>query len=155
MGGYVKLKDNTDEQFHEYLPDDKHQEPVRTYSDAHPDKAWIMDRFNAKDNSSDEQMDDLLVNPSKFKSRKGVLKEIFMECILIRSKKNLDEMKRLIEEYAGILFKFYRKSDESQVKAINTITRCWTNNSYWAGFIIENLYKLGLFNARGLLTWAF
>lgn len=56
------------------------------------------------------------------------LKDILLECILSKSRKSLEHLKRFIGIYSEIFYPFYKGEPVSQRHAITTIVEGWKNN---------------------------
>lgn len=75
-----------------------------------------MDRLSSKEPS--DQLMSFLKDSKNFEASDEQIKEIFLECILQRTKKSLEHLKKFVELYQNIFFDFYGGTQLSQIKAI-------------------------------------
>lgn len=111
MSFFKRVKENTDEKFHHYLPDSEHSQndlvfvhlpQEKSSENDNPDAALIMDRLNSKETPANIR--ELLMNKSDLQASGQQLKEIFLECVFSRTRKSLEHLKRFVEVFYTEVF---------------------------------------------------
>ncbi|CDW76937.1 cap binding protein [Stylonychia lemnae] len=145
-----KVQQQIDEKYHHLLPEDRlFQEPVLKYcneSQDNPDAQIILDKLNSKETPKN-LFEALVGEQSKLEATGEQLKEIFLECIMARTKKSLEHLKRFIEIYYHEIIKpFFLGTTiaESQITLMKSVCQMWINNPRKNLQIIDKLFSLGL-----------
>jgi hypothetical protein len=85
--------------------------------------------------------------------------EVFSECMLTRTKKSMEHLKRFIEIfYVEIIEPWFvsgPQAAENQVTLVKTVARAWRErNPFRCIQIIEKLWSLGVLGGQHVINWA-
>ena len=133
MSFFKRVKENTDDKYHKYLPTSEQASQELTLlhikgeegKDSSPDAAFIMDRLNNKD--TPQQLKLQLEGPQSSAALTASgeqLKDIFLECVFVRTKKSLEHLKLFVERFYTEIFEpWFVKSEPGQLTLIKTTLR--------------------------------
>jgi hypothetical protein len=138
-----KLQQQVDERFHRYIPQPEEakalQEPqnLRYCKEAEEsDEAKIViEKLNNKEpaQSLKETLETFQLTPDQ-------KCELLTECMLLRTKKSLEHLKRFIEIYYRDVIEPLYASDSAQKVLINTIIRIWGHNLAKCVQVVQKLH---------------
>ena len=95
-------------------------------------------------------------NQGEINASGNLLKEIFLDCIISRTRKSLEHLKRFIEVFYSEIFQpWFVESKEGQQVAVRTVAKIWQNQPERAILVIEKLWQLGIVEAENAVEWAF
>lgn len=86
------------------------------------------------------------------------MREIFLECIISRTKKSLEHLKRIIEFYYKDVIQplfLAETRSSSQMTLANTLAAIWVNNPKKHLQIVEKLFTMGVLDAQFAIKAAF
>ena len=135
MSFYKRVMDNIDEKFKKYLPESESHfnECILQHKDAaSPDALLITERLNQK--VTPAEMKAFLDGDEgghELQARGLALKEVFLECVLDRSRKSLEHLKRFVELFYNEIFKPWfvtctgETKRDSQTAVVRMVVSMW------------------------------
>lgn len=120
-----------------------------------PDFAMIKDRIASRE--TPEAMKSFLLeggDQGQLQASGDQLKEIFLECILERTRKSLEHLKRAVEAFHVELFSHMYKGKSELIVCV--VLRAYRDRNPIRGLqVIEKLWQLGVLEgATGAIQWA-
>ena len=116
-----------------------------------------MDRINNKD--TPQQLKAQLEGPqssSALTASGEQLKDIFLECVYVRTKKSLEHLKLFVEKFYAEFFEpWFVKSEQGQLTMIKTTLRVWgaPRNSQRCLYILEKLWQMGIITGDAIVGY--
>jgi MIF4G like len=149
MSFFKRVKENTDEKYHQYLPQAESSQSQMNFAfigsgsgedmkGVNPDADLLLDKLNSKE--TPERIKEFL-DSGDVQSSGQQLRQIYLECILSRTRKSLEHLKRQVEiHYHEIIEPWFVKDPEGQKTLVKTVVSVYAHNHTRCLQVLEKLW---------------